>query len=106
MANSKDAIVIRTIRLHGRKTSLSLEEPFWEALRTIAKNRGTSVTVLIVAIRASSGKTNLLSATRVYALEYYRQLARPMASTPQQTLNEVEEPKVALPNNAALSSKR
>ena len=61
----------RSVTLAGHRTSLSLEEAFWSALRDIARRDGCSVTALVEAIdRERSG--NLSSAVRVYVLQRWR----------------------------------
>ena len=53
-----------SVTLAGHRTSLSLEEAFWSALRDIARREGCSMTALIERIDgARSG--NLSSAVRV-----------------------------------------
>ena len=72
MSNAKGAVLKRSVKLLGRNTSVSLEEPFWRALRAIAKRRQMSSAALIEAINADRREANLSSATRVYVLEYYQ----------------------------------
>lgn len=66
------AIVKRSVRIAGHSTSVSVEEPFWEALRDIASQRGLSVNALIAAIDAERQTTNLSSAIRMAVLAHYR----------------------------------
>jgi predicted DNA-binding ribbon-helix-helix protein len=57
----------RSVRIHGHLTSISLEEPFWQALKDAAARRGVSVNVLVAEIdRAREG--SLSSAVRVFLL--------------------------------------
>jgi predicted DNA-binding ribbon-helix-helix protein len=54
-------------------TSVSLEEAFLEALREIAKERGTSLQGLVTSIdRDRREGRNLSSALRVYVLDHFR----------------------------------
>jgi predicted DNA-binding ribbon-helix-helix protein len=62
-------IVKRSVSIAGHRTSVSLEEPFWEALRSIADSRGVSVQALIGRIDAGRGEQNLSSAIRVFVLK-------------------------------------
>jgi predicted DNA-binding ribbon-helix-helix protein len=61
-----------SVTLAGHKTSLSLEDAFWRALKDLAEAEGLSVTALVERIdraridRAHGG--NLSSALRVYIL--------------------------------------
>ena len=67
----------RSVMIAGHPTSVSLEEPFWEALRTVASARRQSVQALIGAIDAGRGSQNLSSAIRVFVLEAVRGPAAP-----------------------------
>jgi predicted DNA-binding ribbon-helix-helix protein len=61
------APIKRSVVVAGHQTSISLEEPFWEALVTLAKSREISLNSLITQIdRDRQG--NLSSALRVYVL--------------------------------------
>ena len=61
----------RSVVIAGHKTSVSLEAPFWEALKEIAAGRRTSVNRLIAELdRRRDG--NLSSAIRVFVLESLR----------------------------------
>jgi predicted DNA-binding ribbon-helix-helix protein len=81
-------IVKRSISIAGHRTSISLEEPFWEELRTIASARGVSVQALVGSIDAGRGQQNLSSAIRVFVLHTLREgmnaddLNRPGAPRP------------------------
>jgi predicted DNA-binding ribbon-helix-helix protein len=80
----KTSPIKRSIMLHGRKTSVSLEEPFWRALLMIAKERKTTAGALITEIDNVRGQSrNLSSAIRTFVLAYYvsRHERRSPAST-------------------------
>ena len=68
---AKSRIVKRSVRIDGGLTSVSLENQFWEALKEIAKERGTSRQALLATIKAQGRKGNLSSAIRVFVIEYY-----------------------------------
>ncbi len=58
----------RSVKIAGHRTSLSLEEAFWRALKRIAARDGVSINRLIERIdRERAG--NLSSAVRIYVLE-------------------------------------
>ncbi|MCJ2070548.1 ribbon-helix-helix domain-containing protein [Methylobacterium sp. J-030] len=61
-----------SVMIAGHRTSVSLEDPFWTALREVAAARGQSVQALIGAIDAGRGGQNLSSAIRVFVLEAMR----------------------------------
>ncbi len=58
----------RSVEIAGHRTSLSLEEAFWRALKRIAAQDGVSINRLIERIDRERGG-NLSSAVRVYVLE-------------------------------------
>lgn len=63
-----EKVVKRSVTIAGHTTSISLEEPFWKALREIAAGQGRSLAALITEIDERRG-TNLSSALRLYVLE-------------------------------------
>ena len=72
----------RSLTIHGHRTSISLEEPFWVALNDIAKARQQSVASLVKMIDKER-VGGLSSAIRMFILaELRHQLA---ASTTTKT---------------------
>jgi len=63
----------RSLDIAGHRTSVSLEDAFWSALREIAVAEGLSLASLIARIDAARQGENLSSAIRVYVLETVRQ---------------------------------
>jgi predicted DNA-binding ribbon-helix-helix protein len=60
----------RSVAIAGHRTSLSLEEPFWQDLARIAAARGLSLSTLVAAIdRERQG--NLSSALRLFVRACY-----------------------------------
>lgn len=68
----KSAITKRSVVIGGHKTSVSLEEPFWTAVRDIAGVQQMTVSSLLRQIDLGRRNTNLSSAIRVYVLENVR----------------------------------
>ena len=65
--------VKRSLTLKGHRTSVSLEDAFWQAFRDIADAQGKPINVLAAEIDADRGlETGLASAIRVYVLNTYR----------------------------------
>jgi predicted DNA-binding ribbon-helix-helix protein len=64
----------RSILLSGKKTSISLEDEFWSALRRIATAEGKSISAL-VASAPLDRRINLSSALRVFILRHTEKLA-------------------------------
>jgi predicted DNA-binding ribbon-helix-helix protein len=66
--NHPGRIVKRSVAIAGHRTSVSLEEAFWNALKGIAAAEGRSLAALIAQVDAQRGEANLSSALRVFAL--------------------------------------
>jgi predicted DNA-binding ribbon-helix-helix protein len=64
--------VKRSFSIRGHRTSISLEEPFWEALKEAAARERMSLAALIARIDESRGAAGLSSAVRVWILDYVR----------------------------------
>ena len=62
----------RSVSIRGHRTSLSLEDGFWEELARIAELRGTSVARLIAEID-NSRSGGLSSAIRLFVLDTLKQ---------------------------------
>ena len=58
-----------SVLICGHATSISLEEPFWNLLKKIAKEKGCSLSQLITDIDAKRN-TNLSSALRISVVMY------------------------------------
>src|SRR6516164_5371885 len=68
----KSRIVKRSIMIAGHKTSISLEDDFWQALKKIAARRDMRLSELVTAIDAERMHPNLSSAIRLFVLGFYR----------------------------------
>lgn len=64
----------RSVSIRGHRTSLSLEDGFWEAVLTIAEKRGLTPTALIAEIDAARDPrgSNLSSAVRLHVLDWLK----------------------------------
>lgn len=60
-----------SVMVAGHRTSISLEQPFWEELVAIAARRGQSINQLVTEIDKAR-TTNLSSALRLLVLEEVR----------------------------------
>ncbi len=66
--------VKHSVTLHGHRTSISLEAPFWTELRAIARQKSMPINALVAEIDAARGmESGLASAIRVYVLETLRE---------------------------------
>lgn len=67
-----EGIVKRSVAIAGHRTSVSLEEPFWDELKRMAQERQMSLNGLIADIDARRARTNLSSAIRLEILAYLK----------------------------------
>ena len=68
----KSAVVKRSIVVAGHKTSVSLEDAFWQGLKEIANSRDMTLSDLVGYIDRGRENGNLSSAIRLFVLEYAR----------------------------------
>ena len=69
----KSTVVKRSIVIEGHKTSISIEDIFWNSLKEIARDRAMTLSKLVASIDASRvAGSNLSSAIRVYVLDRFR----------------------------------
>ncbi len=69
--------VKRSLTLRGHRTSVSLEDAFWEAFREIAAAEGKAINALADEIDAARDpETGLASAIRLHVLAWHRARAR------------------------------
>ena len=71
----KSTVVKRSIVLAGHKTSVSLEDAFWEGLKDIAKTRRVTLRDLVGGIDLDREHGNLSSAIRLFVLNHYKATA-------------------------------
>ena len=64
----KSTIVKRSIVLAGHKTSVSLEDAFWDGLKDIAKHQRKTLSDLVGSIDTNREHGNLSSALRLFVL--------------------------------------
>jgi predicted DNA-binding ribbon-helix-helix protein len=62
----------RSIIVAGHKTSVSLEDAFWEGFKEIARGRNTTLSELVAAVDSERQQSNLSSAIRLFVLDFYR----------------------------------
>lgn len=66
-------LIKRSITISGHRTSITLEQPFWDALKELACSEDVSVSELVRRIDQAKGEDgNLSSAIRVRVLENMR----------------------------------
>jgi predicted DNA-binding ribbon-helix-helix protein len=68
----KSRVVKRSIVFAGRKTSVSLEDAFWQGLKEIAGGRDMTLSDLVTTIDHDRQHGNLSSAIRLFVLRSYQ----------------------------------
>jgi len=71
----KSPVVKRSIVVGGHKTSVSLEEPFWNGVKEISGQRGMTLSELVGAIDTDRQQGNLSSAIRLFVLDHFKSRA-------------------------------
>ena len=72
----------RSVKINGQPTSVSLEDPFWQALKEIAAKQNIAVQDPVLKIDEGRTHGNLSSAIRVHVLSYYYDRHRSLNSRP------------------------
>jgi predicted DNA-binding ribbon-helix-helix protein len=68
----KSPVVKRSIVIAGHKTSVSLEDAFWNGLKDVAMSRRMTLSDLVGSIDTERQQGNLSSAIRLFVLEHYQ----------------------------------
>jgi predicted DNA-binding ribbon-helix-helix protein len=80
----RSPVVKRSIVIAGRKTSVSLEDAFWQGLKEIAGGRNMTLSDLVAGIDHERQHGNLSSAIRLFVLSSYRDQISDHQGTPQE----------------------
>ena len=65
-------IVKRSIVIAGHKTSVSLEDAFWNSLKDIGRSSDQTLSEIVGDIDTRRQNGNLSSAIRLFVLDHYR----------------------------------
>jgi len=68
----KSLVAKRSVVVADHKTSVSLEEAFWNGMKEIARGRNITLSELVEAIDSQRRHGNLSSAIRLFVLDSYR----------------------------------
>ena len=71
----KSPVLKRSIIVGGHKTSVSLEEAFWNGVKEISGQRDMTLSELVGEIDSNRQQGNLSSAIRLFVLDYFRSRA-------------------------------
>jgi predicted DNA-binding ribbon-helix-helix protein len=66
------AVIKRSVSFNGRKTSVSLENEFWDALREIAERANLPLPKLVDQVDKDRTTCNLSSAIRIFVFNHFR----------------------------------
>lgn len=72
----KSSVVKRSIVIDGHKTSVSLEDAFWDELKNIAHAQQMMLSELVAKIDGTRTESNLSSAIRQFVLEHFQDKKR------------------------------
>jgi predicted DNA-binding ribbon-helix-helix protein len=70
----KSHVIKRSIVVEGHKTSVSLEDEFWAALKEIAAERRQTLSELVGHIDSDRAQGNLSSSIRLFVLDHFRSI--------------------------------
>ena len=71
----KSSVVKRSIVVASHKTSVSLEEAFWNGMKEISALRNMTLSELVGEIDGNRQRANLSSAIRLFVLDYFKNRA-------------------------------
>ena len=71
----RSPVVKRSIVVAGHKTSVSLEEAFWNGMKEISGLRNMTLSELVGQIDGSRQQGNLSSAIRLFVLDHFKSRA-------------------------------
>jgi predicted DNA-binding ribbon-helix-helix protein len=71
----KSPVVKRSIVVAGHKTSVSLEQAFWNGMKEISALRNMTLSELVGEIDGNRQRGNLSSAIRLFVLDYFKNRA-------------------------------
>ena len=71
----KSPVERRSVVLGDHKTSVSLEQAFWNSMKEISRERGKTLSELVSEIDHKRQQGNLSSAIRLFVLDYFRTTA-------------------------------
>ena len=79
----KSPVVKRSIVVAGHKTSVSLEEAFWNGMKEISGLRNMTLSELVGEIDNNRQQGNLSSAIRLFVLDHFKNRAVSGSSEPK-----------------------
>jgi len=72
----------RSVQVRGKRTSISLEQEFWDAFREIAASRRVRLSDLVSEVFVAHNNLNLSSGIRIFVLNHFQTRAKPSSGVP------------------------
>jgi predicted DNA-binding ribbon-helix-helix protein len=83
----KSSVIKRSVVIASHKTSVSLGNEFWQALKEVTRARGITLSELVTSIDVDHPQGDLSSGLRLFVLDFYRtQLTRQISASAPTTL--------------------
>jgi predicted DNA-binding ribbon-helix-helix protein len=79
----KSPVIKRSVVVAGHKTSVSLEEAFWNGMKEISVERNMTLSELVGEIDSKRQQGNLSSAIRLFVLDHFKTRAAAAAADPK-----------------------
>jgi predicted DNA-binding ribbon-helix-helix protein len=76
----KSPVIKRSVVVAGHKTSVSLEEAFWNGMKEISVERNMTLSELVGEIDSKRQQGNLSSAIRLFVLDHFKTRAAAAAA--------------------------
>ena len=70
------SLVIRNVRVNGKRTSVRLEQAMWDALVEISGRESRTIDDIATRVNENRLETGFTSSLRVYILNYFRDALR------------------------------
>ncbi len=70
------SLIIRNVRVKGKRTSVRLEQAMWDALVQISEREKRTIDEICTWVDGNRPETGFTSSLRVYILNYFREALR------------------------------
>ncbi len=70
------SLIIRNVRVNGKRTSVRLEQAMWDALVEISSRESRSIDEICSHVSENRLETGFTASLRVYILNYFRNALR------------------------------
>ncbi len=66
------SLILRNVRVNGRRTSVRLEREMWDALHEICAREESSMDLICGQVAQRNGESGFTSGLRVFIVNYFR----------------------------------